>query len=106
MNIKSEPTKFIVTDTVFCGNTQSNFWDLIAGDEIGNFTDGGGNMISDECTPDCPADVNQDGVVDVTDVLALIGAWGSSDPLTDINADGTVDVSDLLIVIGNWGPCE
>ena len=24
----------------------------------------------------------------------------------DLNADGIVDVSDLLIVVGNWGECE
>ncbi len=24
----------------------------------------------------------------------------------DVNEDGIVDVSDLLIVVGNWGECE
>ena len=45
-------------------------------------------------------------MVDVNDLLAIIGYWGSDGPLGDINQDGIVDVSDLLIVISNWGPCE
>jgi len=27
-------------------------------------------------------------------------------PQADLNFDGIVDVSDLLIVVGSWGPCE
>jgi hypothetical protein len=45
-------------------------------------------------------------MVDVEDLLAIIGYWGSSGPLGDVNSDGIVDVSDLLIVVANWGPCE
>jgi hypothetical protein len=48
-------------------------------------------------------DVNGDGSVNVTDVLALISAWG---PCTgcpeDIDGSGLVDVTDLLVVISNW----
>ena len=61
-----------------------------------------------ECssTPPCPADVaNNDGVVNVNDLLAIIGAWNSSDPQFDIDGNGTVDVNDLLLVIGAWGDC-
>lgn len=56
----------------------------------------------------CPADINLDGVVDVSDLLALLGAWGPKDDnchVADLNNDGTVDVSDLLILLANWGPC-
>jgi hypothetical protein len=55
----------------------------------------------------CGADVNCDGVVDVTDLLAVIAAWGecpATDPCTaDTNGDGVVDVTDLLAIIGSWG---
>lgn len=52
-------------------------------------------------------DLNADGVVDVSDLLILLGAWGqcppSGDCAGDLNGDGAVDVSDLLILLGNWG---
>ena len=53
----------------------------------------------------CPGDLDHNGVVNVTDLLQLLGAWGSSDPAADINEDGTVNVSDLLILLGAWGQC-
>ena len=55
----------------------------------------------------CGADVDCDGVVDVTDLLAVIAAWGecpAADPCTaDTNGDGMVDVTDLLAIIASWG---
>jgi len=57
------------------------------------------------CLPACPADVSGDGVVNVTDLLAVIEAWGSADVNADINTDGLVDVSDLLELVSNWGAC-
>ena len=86
-----------ITDTLVCGNSP----DQIAGDYI----NGGGNTIADECPIDCP-DINGDGYVSVSDLLTVIDQWGSTDSPADVNDDGIVDVSDLLIVIGNWGPCE
>ena len=52
-----------------------------------------------------------DGIVDVNDLLALIGDWGLSDSPADItgaggNPDGIVDIADLLELIAQWGPCE
>jgi hypothetical protein len=55
--------------------------------------------------PSCPADVNDDLIVDVLDLVAVILDWGQSGVPADINADGTVDVLDLVQVILNWGPC-
>jgi hypothetical protein len=70
------------------------------------FTDGGGNTIADECpNQECP-DINGDGYVNVTDLLAVIDQWGLTDSPADVNFDGIVNVSDLLMVVGNWGPCE
>lgn len=49
-------------------------------------------------------DVNCDGTVNVTDILAVVAQWGSCDtPCNeDIVPDGDVNVVDLLQVIGNW----
>ncbi|MBC8201700.1 MAG: hypothetical protein H8E86_06585 [Planctomycetes bacterium] len=49
-------------------------------------------------------DVNCDGVVDVTDVLAVVSVWGpcSDHCEQDVVPDGIIDVLDLLHVIGNW----
>lgn len=52
-------------------------------------------------------DLNGDGVVNVSDLLILFGAWGacprSGACPADLNGDGFVNVSDLLILLGNWG---
>jgi hypothetical protein len=58
--------------------------------------------------PDCLGDLNGDGVVDVSDLLALLGDWGPCSGACpgDLNSDGVVDVSDLLLLLGAWGACE
>lgn len=55
-------------------------------------------------------DVNQDGDVNVADLLVVIGTWGScaAPPVpcpADVNKDGVVNVSDLIAVIVAWGTC-
>ena len=62
-------------------------------------------MITNECPVDCP-DITGDGLVNVSDLLAIIDQWGLTNSPADVNFDGIVDVSDLLIVVGNWGACE
>ena len=57
------------------------------------------------CGTTCLGDVNSDGAVEVSDLLAVIDAWGSDDQAADINGDGVVAVGDLLAVVGNWGSC-
>jgi hypothetical protein len=53
-------------------------------------------------------DVNDDNVVDITDLLALIGAYNQAAPASgyleaaDISGDGIVDITDLLTLIGNY----
>lgn len=57
--------------------------------------------------PDCYADFDGNGSVDVADVLTLINNWGSCASCPqDLNTDGNVDVGDLLILISAWGPCS
>jgi hypothetical protein len=49
--------------------------------------------------------MNQDQVVDVTDLLMLIDDWGSTNGPGDFDGNGTTDISDLLILISAWGDC-
>jgi hypothetical protein len=35
----------------------------------------------------------------------VIGYWGSSSPAADVNSDGIVNITDLLIIFDQWGPC-
>jgi hypothetical protein len=53
------------------------------------------------------ADLNCDGIVNVSDLLILFDNWGqcsNCDRCTgDLNGDCVVNVSDLLILFDNWG---
>jgi hypothetical protein len=69
---------------------------------IGGFWAAGGDTI---VPPPCPADLDGDGVVNVIDLLQLLGAWGTADPTADINGDGIVNVLDLLELLAAWGTC-
>jgi hypothetical protein len=52
---------------------------------------------------DCTwADLNDDGRINVTDLLAVLAAWGTDAPLADFNLDGEVDVNDLLFLLSVW----
>ena len=58
----------------------------------------------------CPADVDADGEVGVTDVLIVLGEWGFGSGTSDFTgadhlADGVVDIHDFLGVLAAWGPC-
>ena len=57
----------------------------------------------------CDGDIDGNDAVDVTDLLAIISAWGQcpigGDCPADIDGNGSVDVGDLLMLIANWGSC-
>lgn len=60
----------------------------------------------DAGSAECSADLNGDGVVDVSDLLNLLSHWGPCDACSaDLNGSGVVDVSDLLELFGAWGTC-
>jgi hypothetical protein len=57
----------------------------------------------------CGGDVTGNGVVDGTDLAAVLGAWGtdgSGQFATDIDGDGIVSGADLAQVLSAWGPCQ
>ncbi len=55
---------------------------------------------------DCFGDVDGDGNVGASDLLALLAAWGT-DPggPPDFDGDGNVWASDLLALLSSWGSC-
>ncbi|UCD76181.1 MAG: hypothetical protein JSV91_04510, partial [Phycisphaerales bacterium] len=55
--------------------------------------------------PDCPADVNGDGKVDIDDLFDILAHWGEGAGPYDVNDDGKVDIDDVFAVLGAWGPC-
>ncbi len=55
----------------------------------------------------CAYDLDADGGVGVTDMLALMGSWGSTaGSAADFDQDGLVDISDLLALFQNWYGCD
>lgn len=56
---------------------------------------------ADNC---CVWDLNHDGLMDVTDLLTLLGAWGTAPGHPpDYDGNGKVGVTDLLKLLGHWG---
>jgi hypothetical protein len=55
----------------------------------------------------CAADIDDDGDVGTSDLLALLGAWGECPPPCpwDFNGDGVVDDLDQELLWDHWGPC-
>ena len=73
----------------------------VAGDWNGEQT----TCVGTNCRSTCPEDVNGDGLVNVSDLLDVVGAWGSNDPTLDIDGSGIVDTGDILAIISAWGDC-
>ena len=93
-------TPDIVQSTI-CGN--------VGGQVEGNYEASKQTIIADICPVLCPADFNDDGVVDGNDVGLFFVEWGCSEPNpcpADLNQDGIVDGNDLGLLFVEWGPCN
>jgi predicted outer membrane repeat protein len=96
-----------IGSSFFCGNLHHEWESVnhIFPNDEDSYKDLGNNQFYDTCCPE--ADINDDGAVDIQDLLAIVAAWGQCFTCSeDLNYDGIVNVLDLLIVIDNWGPCE
>ena len=49
-------------------------------------------------------DLDDDGVVDGTDLAILLGSWGTTNEQADIDGSGTVNGADLARLLSNWTP--
>ena len=55
--------------------------------------------------PPAPGDIDGDGIVGITDFLALLAAWGPNPGHpADLDGDGFVGITDFLLLLANWGP--
>ena len=72
--------------------------------------DGNGNGILDICESGlaaCPADFDQNGAVDGSDLAQILNAWGPAPglPGLDLVPDGIIDGADLAALLNAWGAC-
>ncbi len=47
-------------------------------------------------------DVNNDGVIDILDMVSISASFGSSNTTADLNSDGVVDIYDVLAAANNY----
>ena len=56
--------------------------------------------------PTLPWDINEDGIVDIEDLVLISNSFGAAapdNPKVDVNKDGRVDIIDLLVVAAHFG---
>lgn len=104
VHINPEITEIFLSGEDCNANGMDDTIDLLDNDAL----DTDGNGVIDACEESlCPADVDETGTVDVSDLLAVLGAWGEcAGCAADIDRSEVVDVLDLLAVLAAWGPCD
>lgn len=57
--------------------------------------------------PECSGDLDGNGAVGFSDLLALLAAWGpqAEDVAADLDDDGAVGFGDLVLLLSAWGEC-
>ena len=73
--------------------------------DVANAQSGNVSVLLNDCST-CPADLDDDGLVGLGDLSAVIEAWGDKGGPEDLDGSCTVDFPDILIVLDSWGPCE
>lgn len=91
-------------DRIYTIDTATGHATLVATFEWGSAGFRGMTILpQDPCS--CPADILEDGVVNVSDFLMLLSSWGDTGGPADIDGDGIVGVTDFLALLAAWGPC-
>jgi len=92
----SSSNAMITFNSTFCNNTPNHIH--------GTWSDKGKNSFSESCNT-CP-DTNNDGLIDVLDIVTIIDYWGCTNCIqVDVSNDDIVNFDDLVLVLGNWGAC-
>ncbi len=86
-------------------NGTFGFDDFICNDGTGdtyNLGQADITMFGPSGTTDCPADFNNDGIVDILDVFAFLAAYNAADPAADLTGDGVVDILDVFAFLASY----
>ena len=102
---------------VFYTNFTGTFWLYAPSATLGlvgvpgGYPPGGGDNVDalDPAAAPCPWDCDMtpgytDGVVGITDFLAVLAQWGAVGTMCDVDGGG-VGITDFLAILANWGPC-
>ena len=84
--------------------------------EMSKLSDAAGQIYTDVYTHSAQitvqtleGDLNGDCVVDISDIMMVVAAWGLSegqpgwDPRLDLDNNGVIDISDIMMVVRHWG---
>ena len=91
-------------------NTTSVSWAVTAGStwyvRVGAPANvGGTGTLTTSCVVPCPADLNNTGAIDGSDLALMLVEWGGAG-VADLNGSGVVDAADLGMLLAAWGPCS
>ncbi|MHC4948330.1 MAG: FG-GAP-like repeat-containing protein [Planctomycetota bacterium] len=101
-----EAASFVVGDYITPTSTvQVRF--VIGDNPNDSVTEGGIDNFQIEAIDCCGTDCAdpEDGMIDVTDLLQVLGDWGQVGMPCDVDGNGVIEVGDLLAVLAEWGPC-
>ncbi len=80
---------------------------VVGAPEDDDATDGAGAVLVFAFDAGCPADLDGDGAVALTDLLTLLSSFGTCPGCpADLDDDGAVDFDDLVALLGDFGPCS
>jgi len=60
------------------------------------------DVVVQSCQAACPYNVNGIGGVDIVDIQLIAGAFGANMPAYDFDQDGSVDVDDMVAAAQRW----
>lgn len=97
-----------VTNATDCDDSRSDVYPGAPGTQDGIDNDCSGGPLDPEEEAQCPEDLDNDGLVNVNDILLLLGEFGCTVDCTfDLNGVPGVDVADFLLLLGAFGfPCS
>ena len=96
-----------VTNATDCDDSRNDVYPGAPGTQDGVDNDCSGGPLNPDEEAECPEDLDNDGLVNVNDILLLLGEFGCAVDCTfDVNGLNGVDVTDFLLLLGAYGqPC-
>ena len=97
-----------VENATDCDDSRNDVYPGAPGTQDGVDNDCSGGDLGPDEESQCPEDIDGDGLVNVNDVLLLLGEFGcTADCTFDLNGIPGVDVADFLLLLGAYGlPCS